>query len=165
MLLAPLALCACASPSMQGLFAPQPTPPAATESAAPKPPEPVETLDETPAPPPRPEARTVEEFDTTSAEDRAEALAVNPEPAGERRLGFTVGSLGSPTDPGIWVKTPLVSKLTAGRVEVAATGKSANIELRPSGGDAGSGSQVSLAAMRLLGVGLTELPELVLYAP
>ena len=33
----------------------------------------VETLDPTPPPPPPPEARTVEQFDTTTAEDRAEA--------------------------------------------------------------------------------------------
>ena len=33
------------------------------------------TLDTTPAPPPPPTARTVEQFDTTTAEDRAEAVA------------------------------------------------------------------------------------------
>lgn len=125
-----------------------------------------ETLDPTPPPPPRPAARTVEEFDTTSAEDRAEALAA-PAPevvAAERSLGRTVGSLGSPTDPGIWIKTPLVSKLTPGRVKVLSTGKTVSIELRPSGGQAGSGSQISLAAMRLMGVPLTDLPELELTA-
>jgi len=51
--------------------------------------EPVETLDPTPPPPPPPAARTVEEFDTTSAEDRAAAVAVDPEPAGEQLLGIT----------------------------------------------------------------------------
>lgn len=124
---------------------------------------PPETLDPTPPPPPRPTARTVEEFDTTTAEDRAEALDVEPE-AQERLLGTTIGSLGSPTDPGIWIKTPLVQSLTEGRVEVVSTGKTANIELRPSGGDVGSGSQLSLAAMRLLEVPLTDLPELKIYA-
>lgn len=163
LLIAPLVLAACASPSLTPIgSAPNVAPAAAPDSNPVE--TPTETLDPTPPPPPRPQARTVEEFDTTSAADKAEALAVTPEPAGERKLGTTVGSLGAPTDPGIWVKTPLVSKLTPGRVEVAATGKTANIELRPSGGDKGSGSQLSLAAMRLLEIPLTDLPELLLYA-
>lgn len=85
---------------------------------------------------------------------------MTPEPAGERELGKVVASLGSPADPGIWIKTPLVSSLVRGRVEVVATGKSANIELRPGDG----GTQISLPAMRLLEIPLTDLPELVLYA-
>lgn len=162
--LAPLFLAACASPSLQFLQQEKPT---SVETGAPdsnpvaSPP--VETLDPTPAPPPPPRARTVEQFDTTSAEDRAEALAAKPEPASERKLGKTIASLGSPTDPGIWIKTPLVSTLTPGRAE-GPGGKSINVELRPSGTAAGSGSQISLAAMRLLGVPLTDLPELTLYA-
>lgn len=111
-------------------------------------------------PPPPPNARTVEQFDTTSAEDRAAATAA---PTGaERTLGRTIASLGSPTDPGIWFKTPLVSEVTQGRIEYQGT--SVNVELRPSGGVAGSGSQVSLAAMRLLGAPLTGLPEVKVYA-
>ena len=124
------------------------------------PPPVVETLDPTPPPPPPPQARTVEEFDTTTAEDRAEALAA-PEPAGETALGTTIASLGSPTIPGIWMETPLVDALAMGRVEHA--GQSVNVELRPSGGAAGSGSQISLAAMRLLEVPLTALPELSVF--
>ncbi|PVA07052.1 hypothetical protein [Thalassorhabdomicrobium marinisediminis] len=110
-------------------------------------------------PPPPPTARTVEQFDTTSAEDRAAATAAPS--GGERRLGTTIASLGSPTDPGIWFKTPLVSQVTQGRVEYQGT--SVNVELRPSGGAAGSGSQISLAAMRLLGAPLTGLPEVTVY--
>lgn len=157
LLIAPLVLAACGSPSLSRFL-----PAAPVEPAAPVTPTP--TLDPTPPPRPSPRARTAREFDTTSAEDRAKALDVAPEPAGERRLGETIASLGAPTDPGIWVKTGLVSELTPGRVEVAATGKSANIELRPSGGEAGAGSQISLAAMRLLDIPLTDLPKLVLYA-
>jgi hypothetical protein len=122
---------------------------------------PVETLDPTPPPPPPPAANTVEEFDTTSAEDRAAAVA-EPVQAAEERLGTTIASLGSPTVPGIWMETPLVSELTMGRVE-AANGKAVTLELRPSGSEAGSGSQISLAAMRLLDVPLTDLPELTVY--
>ena len=123
---------------------------------------PAATLDPTPPPPPPPAARTVDQFDTTSAEYRAAAVEA-PAPAGERNLGRTIAALGSPTDPGIWLKTPMVSTLVMGRVEYQ--GKSVNLELRPSGGAAGSGSQLSLAAMRLLGAPLTELPEIQVFAP
>lgn len=112
-------------------------------------------------PPPPPTARTAEQFDTTSPEDRAAAVA-EPAAIGERRLGTTVASLGSPTEPGFWLKTPLVTSLTQGRV--AYNGKFVSVELRPSGGAPGSGSQISLSAMRLLGAPLTGLPEVVVYA-
>ncbi len=124
-------------------------------------PAPSETLDPTPAPPPPSAATTVDEFDTTTEEDRAEALAVEPA-ASSASLGTTLATLGSPTDPGIWLKTPLVSTLTQGRVEYQ--GESINIELRPSGGEAGSGSQISLPAMRLLGASLTSVVELTVFA-
>jgi hypothetical protein len=39
------------------------------------------------------------------------------------------------------------------------------LELRPSGGVPGSGSQISLAAMRLLEIPLTALAEVVVYGP
>ncbi|MCW1951027.1 MAG: hypothetical protein KIH44_006650 [Octadecabacter sp.] len=111
-------------------------------------------------PPPPPTARTVEQFDTTTAADRAAAVA-RPV-SGERRLGTTIASLGSPTEPGIWFKTPLVSEVIQGRVDY--NGKSVNVELRPSGGAAGAGSQISLAAMRLIEAPLTGLPEVTVYA-
>jgi len=111
-------------------------------------------------PPPPPNARTVEQFDTTTQADRDAAVAAPT--GGERRLGSTIASLGSPTDPGIWFKTPLVSAVTQGRVEY--NGKSVNVELRPSGGAPGSGSQISLAAMRLIEAPLTGLPEVVVFA-
>ena len=119
-----------------------------------------ETLD---PPPPPPTARTVEQFDTTTAEDRAEAIAVEPEPAGETRLGSTNVSLGSATDPGIWLKTGLVDTLVPGRVEYSANGKSVNLELRPSGGEASAASQMSLAAMRLLDIPLISLTDVDVY--
>ena len=112
------------------------------------------------APPPPAAARTVEQFDTTTAEDRAAAKAT-PASSGETRLGTTIASLGSPTDPGIWLETPLVSAVTMGRIDYKGT--SVALELRPNGKPAGSGSQISLAAMRLLGVALTDLPEITVY--
>ena len=127
--------------------------------AAPAPPP---TLDPTPPPPPPVAARTVEEFDTTTAADRAAAVAAPvAAPAGEQNLGTTIASLGPPAEPGIWLRTGLVTELVQGRV--AYQGTSVNVELRPSGGAASAGSQISLAAMRLLGAPLTGLPELTVY--
>lgn len=157
-----IALSACESPSLQGFFQPASAPAASSPTIGPQA-RPMETLDPTPPPPPPPTARTVEQFDTTTEEDRADALAVE-EPAGETLLGTTNVSLGSPADPGIWLKTPLVSSLTAGRVEYPSNGNTVNIELRPSGGAAGSASQMSLAAMRLLEIPLTDLADVKVFA-
>jgi hypothetical protein len=77
-------------------------------------------------------------------------------------LGTSIATLGSPTDPGIWLKTPLVSEVSQGRIEY--NGTSVNVELRPSGGAQGAGSQISLAAMRLIEAPLTGLPEVTVYA-
>ncbi len=162
MILTPLLLAACESPSLQGLLTPTSAPAEQSQTISPQA-RPEQTLDPTPPPPPPPSARTVEQFDTTTAEDREEALEVAA-PAGEVALGTTNASLGSPTDPGIWLKTPLVSTLTAGRVEYPANGNTVNIELRPSGGSAGSASQISLAAMRLLEIPLTELADITVFA-
>lgn len=153
-------LSGCASPSLQGIFstnAPEFAPTVEVSAPAPV----IETLDPTPPPPPPANANTVAEFDTTTAQDRAEALAA-PEPAGETSLGKTLASLGSPSDPGIWLKTPLVDALTAGRIDY--NGRSLNIELRPSGGEIGSGSQISLPAMGLLNASLTDIIELTVYS-
>jgi hypothetical protein len=84
-----------------------------------------------------------------------------PTPAPTGRLGTTVASLGSPTSPGLWLETALVSEPTSGRVEY--NGQTVTVELRPSGGEPGSGSQISLEAMRALGAPLTGLPELNVY--
>lgn len=125
--------------------------------------QPLGTLDPTPPPPPPPTARTVEQFDTTTEEDRAVAVATSPT-SGERSLGTTNVSLGSAADPGIWLKTALVNELQRGRVVYPANGNSVNLELRPSGGEAGSASQMSLAAMRLLEIPLTALADVEVFA-
>ncbi|WP_322892745.1 MULTISPECIES: D-galactarate dehydratase [unclassified Yoonia] len=106
-------------------------------------------------PPPPSSARTVDQFDTTSAAERQAATQVA---AAGAELGRTIATLGSPTEPGIWLKTPLVSEVTQGRIRYQS--KTINVELRPSGGAAGSGSQVSLAAMRLLEAPLAGIVEL-----
>jgi hypothetical protein len=152
-LLVPLVLLpACALPPL--------TPDAPDAAPAPAP----VALDPTPPPPPPPQARTAEEFDTTTAEDRAEALAAPPAPQ-DVALGTTIVSLGPPADPGIWIETPLVTSPVMGRVDYAPAGTSVALELRPSGGPPGSGSQISLAAMRLLEIPLTALAEVTVYGP
>ncbi len=110
------------------------------------------------------DARTVEDFDTTTAEDRAVALSGGGLDA-EVALGRTIVSLGSPNEPGIWIETPLVSVSMIGRVEYPVAGTEIALELRPSGGVAGSGSEMSLSAMRLLEIPLTALAEVIVYAP
>jgi hypothetical protein len=50
-------------------------------------------------------ARTAEEFDVTTVEER-KAAAAAPVEVSEKRLGLTVASLGDPTQAGFWIKTP-----------------------------------------------------------
>ncbi len=145
-----VAIAGCSTLSFQGLSGSAPS-----AVAAPTP-----TLNPTPPPPPPVTAVTAEQFDTTSQEERAAAV-VTQAPAAAQALGTTIASLGPPAEPGIWLKTPLVTTLTPGRVEYQ--GKTINIELRPSGGAPGSGSQISLAAMRLLEAPLTSLPEVTVF--
>jgi hypothetical protein len=108
-------------------------------------------------------ARTVEQFDTTSKEQRAKAVKMAVPEKGERKLGKTIGTLGDPTQPGFWLKTPLVNAPAKGRVKYPATGKSVAVDLIPIDGLKTAGSRVSLAALRLLGAPLTGLPELIVY--
>lgn len=115
-----------------------------------------------PAPRPKPSARTVAELDTTTAKQKA--AAAKPGASGEKKLGDTVASLGDPTDPGFWIKTPLVKAEADGRIVNPANGKSARVRLLPLAGPASAGSQVSLPALRLLGVSLTDLPTLEVYS-
>lgn len=114
------------------------------------------------APPARPPAgaRTAAALDTTTPEQRAAAKAV-AETAGDRRLGQVSATLGNPTEPGFWLSTALVDAPGPGRVELSG-GASVAVELRPAGG---SGSTLlSLAAFRALGLGLTDLPEVTVFA-
>ena len=152
-LILPLAaLAGCSSPSLQNFFGLDPMTPVVV---------PAPTLNAAPPPPPSATAATVEQFDTTTQEDHAAAVVTEIR-TGDQELGTTIASLGPPAEPGIWLKTSLVTALTPGRVDYE--GKSINIELRPSGGPAGSGSQISLAAMRLIAAPLTGLPELTVFA-
>lgn len=114
------------------------------------------------APAPRPAARaSAAQLDTTTTEQRA-AAAKAPD-AAETRLGTTVASLGNPTEGGFWIKTPLVKERGIGRIVNPANGKSSKVDLIPLDGPASGGSQVSLPALQLLGVSLTDLPTIEVY--
>ncbi len=119
-------------------------------------------------PPPRPDvaaplpaagAKTAAGFDTTTAADKAAALAPPPAPAGERSLGKAAVALGNPAEPGFWLRSALVTAPGKGRVEVAG-GASIAVDLIPGVGAA----QLSLAAFRALNLALTALPEVTIFA-
>ena len=46
-------------------------------------------------------------------------------------LGTTIAALGDPTIDGFWLKTPLVTAPTPGRIVYSSTGRSVRVELRP----------------------------------
>jgi len=145
-----LSVSGCAAPAWL-MGGPDAGAPAATPTAP--------TMIEAPAPPE--DARSVEEFDTTSAQDRAAAVEAAMPTGAEQLLGRVVASLGSPTDPGLWAATPLVDRPREGRLFDPAKGTSVVVELRPlSDGP----TQVSLAALRLLEASLADLVELEIYA-
>ncbi len=98
-------------------------------------------------------------LDSTTAAEKATALAT-PAAAGERELGRVTVALGPPAEQGIWLSTALVSETVMGRVMTAA-GQSLAVELRPGTG----GALLSLAAFQALGLSLTDLPQVTLYAP
>jgi hypothetical protein len=98
---------------------------------------------------------SAEALDTTTAAER-EAASRAPASTGAA-LGTTVVSLGSATEPGLWLKTPLVDAEQPGRVTNPATGKSATVTLIPLEGPATAGSRMSLPALRLIGASLTDL--------
>lgn len=112
-------------------------------------------------PPPRPPAgaRTAAALDTTTAAQKAAALAPPPAPAGEREIGRVQVALGNATEPGFWLRSALVAAPGPGRVAVRG-GQSLAVDLIPGSGAA----QMSLAAFRALGFGLTDLPTVTVFA-
>ena len=154
-----LALAACSNPTSTTPESPPRTPASTvtTESSTAATALPAATA----APVPRPNARTAAELNTTTPAQRTAAAAA---PATQQqKLGNTVASLGDPTQPGFWVKTPLVSAEADGRIVNPANGKSAKVRLIPLAGPASGGSQVSLPALQLIGVSLTDLPTIEVY--
>ncbi|WP_299549832.1 hypothetical protein [uncultured Tateyamaria sp.] len=79
-------------------------------------------------------------------------------------LGRTVASLGNAAEPGLWLKTPLVSVEQNGRVYYAETNKTVDVTLIPIDGPDTAGSRLSLEAMQALGAPLTGLPDVDVFA-
>ena len=79
-------------------------------------------------------------------------------------LGRTIASLGNAAEPGLWLKTPLVSEQQPGRVYYAETNTTVDVTLIPIDGPETAGSRLSLAAMQALGAPLTGLPEVDVFA-
>ncbi|MGP6085555.1 hypothetical protein [Antarctobacter jejuensis] len=157
MICATLALSACGqTPLFKQRPAQDATPPAGTVRPQARP-------EGASAPKPAANARTAEQFDTTTAEERKKAAAP-VQTGGEKALGETVASLGDPAKPGFWLETPLVSTAQTGRVLYLATGKTVQVDLIPIDGPKDGGSRLSLAAMRLIDAPLTGLPKVQVFA-
>lgn len=96
---------------------------------------------------------------TAPAPEAVEIVETVPEavvsagPAGGA-LGEVTVALGSPTDPGLWVKTDRVTADTPGTVQTG-TGEALAVTLRPLDGD--GGAQISLSALQALGLPLAGL--------
>lgn len=114
------------------------------------------------APLSRPAAARPEAYDRSTAEQKAEASAADRAEA--RLLGTTTASLGDPAQQGFWIRTPLAKSAGKGRLVDPATKKAVNVDLIPREGPESGGSLVSLAAMQMLGVPLTSLPRLEVFA-
>ena len=103
-------------------------------------------------------AQSADALDQSTASEVAAATAA-PVPGAERNLGAVVVALGSPAEQGFWLRSGLVKAAAKGRV-VTAAGKSVNVDLQPGTGAA----LLSLAAYRALGLSLTDLPSVTVYA-
>ena len=97
-------------------------------------------------------------LDKTSDAEKAAALSA-PAAGGEVALGKAVAALGPPAQAGLWVESALIKAPGQGRV-VAPNGQSLALELRPGSG----GALLSLSAYQALGIALTDLPEIAIYA-
>ena len=87
---------------------------------------------------------------------------VSPAPRGATggaALGVVTVGLGSPTEQGLWLKTNLVKTPMPGRVALA-SGQSIALDLQPTTG----GALMSFAAYRALGLTLTDLPQVQVFA-
>ncbi len=98
-----------------------------------------------------------------NAEARAAAVAEGNTGTGDVVRGFTVASLGDATIPGLWIETPLVDRERLATV-IGPDGTTVQVTARPTGGDQGSGSRLSLAAFQALGINLTSLPTVTVVA-
>lgn len=91
------------------------------------------------------------------------AVKLMPVARPEQDLGDTIVALGPLGRSGLWLRTPLVRSEVKGRVVYAKTGAAANVLLLPLKGVHGAGSQLSLAAMQVLGMPLAELAKIQVF--
>lgn len=112
----------------------------------------------------RPRARGIADFFRPRARPTDDGTGGATAVRGETRLGVTIASLGDPAEGGMWLKTALVDRQRDGRIVWKDNGNSVNVTLVPIEGDATSASRISLDAMRQLGVPLTALPEVLVFA-
>ena len=99
-------------------------------------------------------------LDALTEEQKTAAVAApNGGQAPSQVLGIVSVALGSPAQPGLWLKSNLVAAPTQGRA-VLADGAGVNVELLPSDG----GATLSFSAYRALGLGLTDLPQVQVLA-
>jgi len=117
-----------------------------------------------PRPKPRPDFKVadIEDVKTVTEEEIAEAKA-KPTGGAEKLLGTTIVALGLLDRDGLWLRTPLAKAEVSGRVVYSKTGKAANVTLLPLKGDKGAGSQLSLAAMQVLGIPFAGLAEVKVF--
>jgi len=107
--------------------------------------------------PTEPVSEPLTEQTATNVSDAQIAKATKPTERAGQDKGLTIASLGLLNQDWFWLSTPLVTTQTNGRVVVEKTGASVNLTLLPNGTPAGSGSQLSIAAMQALGVPITDL--------
>ena len=103
---------------------------------------------------------TAASLDTVTDAEKDEARASAAASTGGE-LGTVTVSLGSPTDPGLWVKSALVTEDTPGTVRTG-SGDAISVTLRPLGG--AGGPQISLSALQALGLPLVGLHPVTLSA-
>lgn len=123
------------------------------------------TPDAAPAPLPAPQTAVVNSplagpsaspasLDTVSEADKQAARAAAETNAAGGELGTVTVALGAPTEPGLWVKSALVTEDTPGTVRTG-SGESIAVTLRPLGG--AGGPQISLSALQALSLPLAGL--------
>ena len=78
-------------------------------------------------------------------------------------LGMVVAARVDSDSTDFWLRSPLVDERVWGHVHYAVTGRSVRVELIPAGDAEGGGSQISLAAIRLLDAPSDRLLELAVY--
>ena len=83
-----------------------------------------------------------------------------PSPVRATMPATTVTSLGNVREPGLWMRTPLVSAPMRGTVRDPVSGRSVALDLIPIEGPPSAGSRMSLRAYQALGLPLTALPDL-----